>query len=74
MRAHLRNACRPHPSLHWLPEVHYHVIVASTSVASGLPEVYKEEINIFFNELASILPQNSKYDYAINLEEGKTLP
>jgi hypothetical protein len=21
-----------------------------------------------------MLPQNSKYDYAINLEEGKTLP
>jgi len=43
-------------------------------VASGLLEVYKEEINIFFNKLVSILPQNSKYNYAINLEEGKTLP
>ena len=37
----------------------------------GLPDIYKEEINVFSNKLASILPQNSKYDYAINLEEGK---
>jgi len=43
-------------------------------VASGLPKVYKEEINVFSNELASILPQNFKYDHAIDLEEGKTPP
>jgi len=43
-------------------------------MASGLPEVYKEEINVFFNKLASILPQNSKYDHTIDLEEGKTPP
>jgi len=42
-------------------------------MAPGLLEVYKEEINVFFNELASILPQNFEYDYVINLEEGKTL-
>ena len=33
----------------------------------------KKKINIFSNKLASILLQNSKYNYAINLEEGKTL-
>jgi len=43
-------------------------------MASGLLDIYKEEINIFFNELVSILPQNSKYDHAIDLEEGKTPP
>jgi len=43
-------------------------------MASGLPKVYKEEIDVFSNELVSILPQNSKYNYAINLKEGKTLP
>ena len=41
-------------------------------MAPGLLEVYKEEINIFSNKLVSMLPQNSKYDYVINLEEGKT--
>jgi len=74
MQAHLRNACRPHPSLYWLLEAYYHAIIALTSVASGLLEVYKEEINIFFNKLASILPQNSKYNYIIDLKEGKTPP
>jgi len=43
-------------------------------VAPGLPDIYKEEINIFSNKLVSILPQNSKYDHIIDLEEGKTLP
>ena len=42
-------------------------------MAPSLLDIYKEEINIFSNELASILLQNSKYDYAIDLEEGKTL-
>jgi len=31
-------------------------MVASTSIAPSLPDIYKEEINIFFNKLASILP------------------
>ena len=39
----------------------------------GLPDAYKEEIDVFFNKLVSILPQNSKYNYAIDLKEGKTL-
>jgi len=43
-------------------------------VAPSLLDIYKEEINIFSNELVSILPQNSKYNYAIDIEEGKTLP
>jgi len=73
VRVYLRNAYRPYPSLYWLPEVYYYIIVASTSIAPGLPDIYKEEINVFSNKLASILPQNSKYDYAIDLEEGKTL-
>jgi hypothetical protein len=51
----------------------YYVIVALTSVAPGLLDVYKEEIDVFSNKLVSILSQNSKYNYAINLEEGKTL-
>ena len=38
----------------------------------NLLDIYKEEINIFFNKLISILPQNFKYDYIINLKEGKT--
>jgi len=42
-------------------------------MAPSLLEVYKEEINVFFNKLVSILPQNSKYNYIINLKEGKTL-
>ncbi len=42
-------------------------------MAPSLLDIYKEEINIFSNKLASILSQNSKYNYAINLEEGKTL-
>ena len=40
----------------------------------GLPDIYKEEINIFSNKLASILLQNSKYNYIIDLKESKTLP
>ena len=40
-------------------------------MAPSLPDVYKEEINVFFNKLASILPQSSKYNYIIDLEEGK---
>jgi len=42
-------------------------------MAPSLLDIYKEEINIFSNELVNILPQNSKYDYAIDLEEGKIL-
>jgi hypothetical protein len=41
-------------------------------MAPSLLDIYKEEINIFSNELVSILPQNSKHDYIIDLEEGKT--
>ena len=41
-------------------------------MAPSLLDIYKEEINIFSNELASTLSQNSKYDYTIDLEEGKT--
>ena len=73
VRVYLRNACQPHPSLHWLPEAHYYAIVALTSVAPSLLDIYKEEIDVFSNKLVSILPQNSKYDHAIDLEEGKTL-
>jgi hypothetical protein len=43
-------------------------------VAPSLLNIYKEEIDVFSNKLASILLQNSKYNYTINLEEGKTLP
>jgi hypothetical protein len=43
-------------------------------MAPSLLDIYKEEINIFSNKLVSILSQNSKYDYTIDLEEGKTLP
>jgi hypothetical protein len=42
-------------------------------MAPSLLDIYKEEINIFSNKLASTLLQNSKYNYIINLEEGKTL-
>ena len=40
----------------------------------SLPDVYKEEIDVFFNKLASLLPQNSKHNHAINLKEDKTPP
>ena len=49
-------------------------MVALTSVDPSLPDVYKEEVDVFSNKLASILPQNSKYDHMIDLEEGKTPP
>jgi len=42
-------------------------------MALGLLDIYKEEINIFSNKLASTLLQNSKYNYIIDLEKGKTL-
>ena len=45
-----------------------------TSIAPSLLDIYKEEINIFSNKLANTLSQNSKYDYTIDLEEGKTPP
>jgi hypothetical protein len=54
-------------------EVYYYIIVALTSIAPNLLNIYKEEIKIFSNKLASTLSQNSKYNYIINLEEGKTL-
>ena len=41
-------------------------------MAPSLLDIYKEEIDVFSNELVSILSQNSKYDYTIDLEEGKT--
>jgi len=31
-------------------------MVALTSIDPGLPDIYKEEINVFSNKLASILP------------------
>jgi hypothetical protein len=43
-------------------------------MAPSLLDIYKAEIDIFSNKLVSILLQNSKYDYTIDLEEGKTLP
>ena len=43
-------------------------------MAPSLLNIYKEEINIFSNKLVNTLLQNSKYDYTIDLEEGKTLP
>ena len=46
-------------------------MVTSTSVGFNLLDVYKEEIDIFFNKLASILLQNSKYDHIINLKKNK---
>ena len=49
-------------------------MVASTSAGSDLPDVYKEEIDVFSDELASVLQQNSEYDHAIDLKEGKTPP
>jgi len=39
----------------------------------NLLNIYKEKINVFFNKLASILPQNFKYNYVIDLEKGKIL-
>ena len=45
-------------------------MVALTSVGPGLLEVYKKYTDIFSKELVSILPQNSKYNYTIDLEEG----
>ena len=74
VRVYLRNVYQPHPSLYWLPEALYYIIVALTSVASSLLDIYKEEINIFSNKLVNTLLQSSKYNYTINLEEGKTLP
>ena len=42
-------------------------------MAPSLLDIYKEEINIFSNKLANTLLQSSKYNYIIDLEEGKTL-
>ena len=39
----------------------------------NLLNIYKEKINVFFNKLASILQQNFKYNYTINLKEDKIL-
>ena len=41
-------------------------------MVTGPPDAYKKYINIFLDELANILLQNFKYNYAINLEKGKT--
>jgi len=49
-------------------------MVALTSISFNLLSIYKEEINIFLNKLANMLLQNSKYNYVINLEKGKTPP
>ena len=43
-------------------------------MGSNLLDIYKEEIDVFSNKLVSILQQNSKYDYIIDLKESKTLP
>ena len=47
-----------------------YLLVRLHVLGPGLLEVYKKYTDIFSKELASILPQNSKYDYAIDLEEG----
>ena len=40
-------------------------------MAPSLPDIYKKEIDVFFNKLASLLLQNSKYNHAINLKKSK---
>jgi len=45
-------------------------MVALTFIGFSLLKVYKKYINIFFKELVSILLQNFKYNYIINLKEG----
>ena len=47
-------------------------MVTLTFIGSSLLKVYKKYTNIFSKELASVLQQNSKYNYVINLEEGQT--
>jgi len=39
-------------------------------VGLNLLKVYKKYTNIFSKELVSILPQNFKYNYTIDLEKG----
>ena len=45
-------------------------MVALTFVGFSLLKVYKKYANIFSKELVSMLQQNSKYNYIIDLEEG----
>ena len=39
-----------------------------------IPAEYADEMDVFSDELAKLLPQNSEHDHTIDLEEGKTPP
>jgi len=56
VRVYLQNVYQLYPSLYWLLEVYYYIIVALISIDPSPLDIYKEEINIFSNKLASILP------------------
>jgi hypothetical protein len=68
----MQNACEPHPDLYWLPKAQIGTMVASMQIDSRIPDCYQDELDVFSEELASVLPQNSEHDHAIDLEDSKT--
>ena len=50
-----------------------HTIVTLTFIGLSLLKVYKKYTNIFSKKLASIIQQNFKYNYIINLKKGQIL-
>jgi hypothetical protein len=74
LEGRMQNACKPYPDLNWLPKAQIGAIVTSMQIDSGIPDCYQDKLDVFSEELARILPQNSEHDHAINLEDGKTLP
>ena len=48
--------------------------MAAIAERQELKECYQEYHDVFSDELAGIIAQNSEYDYAIKLETGKMPP
>ena len=71
----LKAVCEPHPDLSNVPSQAYpSLLMAAIAERQELKECYQEYHDVFSDELAGIIAQNSEYDHAIELETGKMPP
>jgi hypothetical protein len=74
LRDSLRKACELHAELHWLPDHYFEATIAAIPPENDIPEVYKDELEVFSEALSQTLPSSNEWDHAIELEDGKTPP
>jgi hypothetical protein len=70
----LRKVCELHAELYWLPDRYFEATIAAMPPKNDIPEVYKDKLEIFSEALLQTLLSSNEWDYAIELEDGKTLP